>query len=101
MLNVTSLVKANSGYTVKKAVAVKMGAIMQLNVTISPTSTASADAVVNPFSVDDSLRADLSAVMGNDYVTGQVVWNNYWCVFQKTIAVGREVALTSGAYFHL
>lgn len=101
-LDARPLVTMKSGYRFNRGVVVIMGSLMQLHVEFAPETNVNANANVpsNLFVVDDSIRANENALIGNDFTSGHIAWNNCWCSFSKAISAGTNVSITSGVYFH-
>lgn len=101
-LDATPLVTMKSGYRFNRGAVVIMGSLMQLHVDFAPETNVNANANVpsNLFVVDDSILANENALIGNDFTSGHIAWNNCWCSFSKAISAGKNVSITSGVYFH-
>lgn len=99
-LDAKPLVTMRSGYRFNSGVVVIMGSLMQLHVEFAPETNVNANVPSNLFVVDDSIRANENAIIGNDFTSGHIAWNNCWCSFSKEISAGTNVSITSGVYFH-
>lgn len=99
-LDATPLVTMKSGYRFNRGVVVIMGSLMQLHVEFAPETTVNANVPLNLFVVDDSIRANENALIGNDFTSGHIAWDSCWCSFSKAISAGTNVSITSGVYFH-
>lgn len=99
-LDAKPLVTMKSGYRFNRGVVVIMGNLMQLHIEFAPEINMKANDVFNLFRVDDSIHANENAIIGNDYTSGHIAWDNCWCSFSNAITAGTNVSITSGVYFH-
>ena len=99
-LDATPLVTMKSGYRFNRGVVVIMGSLMQLHVELAPETNVNANVPSNLFVVDDSIRANEDALIGNDFTSGHIGWNNGWCSISNASTAGANGSRTSGVSFN-